>query len=794
MTTDVRETPARPLPQRGASIELFSAANTPAERLARGGGWWTFSIALVMLLALTEALNAAAWTEGLSVVRWTVLGGAVLSFLLSLTRWAGVFPALYSLLASLAWVAILFNRFVLTDLTAQESIRELVQRNGHWITALINGTASADNLIFVTQLAFLGWWIGYLALWSLMRHQSVLQAVLPAGAALLVNAYFAPQSLSGYVILYLVAVLLLAIRIELARNEARWQLTRVRYAPDIALDFLRAGLFFSLLVVLLAWAVPDMADKFNLERVLRPFEKPWQTVEDTWNRMYRALNYGQATTVATGFGKTLTLGGPVALTDRPIFDAESPEPIYWRAATYDIYTSLGWLNSDTEVVVVERNQYLGEPLFTATAQITTTVYPRESGQEVIFGASSPLRVSVPVNADALQVPGAGRQWSVSLLRSRVRLDRDTGYQVGSALSIATVEQLRGDGQDYPQWIRDRYLQIPDSLPARVSDLALRITTGYPSPYDKAEAVEAVLRTYKYNTDIAAPPAGADAVDHFLFESKEGYCDYYASAMVMMLRASGVPARLIVGYTPGETAAERGEQDESGQTSYRVLERNAHAWPDVYFPTYGWIQFEPTASEPLRVRGKPAAAEGLDAGLIPATPQPAGGSDLLPEGEDLTGGPAAGGQSAFQRWLVGHWGWLLAALLLGTAAAGGGWLLRRQQAMLFQDRAVLGRLFALLGRWAGRLRVPWPASHTPLEHAAEFNRRLPEAEPAVDHLTALYVAQEYGKQPPAADALDTMAADWQTLQPRLWRRWLAVIIGQKASSESIPGTGKEPSSE
>ena len=694
-----------------------------------------------------------------------------------MTRWDGIFPALYSLLASVAWVATLFNRFVLTDLTAQESLRELVQRNGNWITALLNGTANADNLIFVTQLAFLGWWIGYLAMWSLMRHQSVMQAVLPAGAALLVNAYFAPKSLTGYVIMYLVAVLLLAIRIELARNETRWQLTRVRYAPDIAWDFLRAGLFFALLVVLLAWAVPDLADKYNLERVLRPFEKPWQTVEDTWNRMYRALNYGQATTAATGFSKTLTLGGPVALTDRPIFDAESPEPVYWRAAAYDTYTSLGWLNSDSEVVVVERNQYLGEPLFTATAQITATVHPRESGQEVIFGASAPLRVSVPVNADALPLPGVGRQWSVSLLRSRVRLTREAGYQVGSAISVATVEQLRGDNQDYPQWVRDRYLQIPDSLPARVADLALRITTGYPSPYDKAESVEAVLRTYRYNTDIAAPPAGADAVDHFLFESKEGYCDYYASAMVMLLRASGVPARLIVGYTPGQTAAERGEQDEGGQPLYRVLERNAHAWPEVYFPTYGWIQFEPTASEPLRVRGKPAADEGLDAGLLPATPQPAGGGDLLPDGAERPDGPAAGGAPAFRRWLAGHWGWLLAALILGAAVAGGGWGLRRQQAALFRDREALGRLFALLGRWAGRLRVPWPASHTPLEHAAEFNRRLPEAGPAVDHLTALYIAQEYGRQPPAADALDAVAGDWQELQPRLWRRWLAALVGE-----------------
>ena len=110
-------------------------------------------------------------------------------------------------------------------MSPQAGLQELLYRNWAWFAALLTGKASADNLIFVTQLALLGWWIGYLALWSLVRHQRLLHAVLPAGVALIVNAYFAPQNMTGFIILYLVAVLLLAIRVELARNETRWQLT-----------------------------------------------------------------------------------------------------------------------------------------------------------------------------------------------------------------------------------------------------------------------------------------------------------------------------------------------------------------------------------------------------------------------------------------------------------------------------------------------------------------------------------------------------------------------------------------
>ena len=195
------------------------ATDTPAERLARGGGWWTLILALLMLLAVTESLNTAAWSDGLVVVRYAIFGGALLAFALALTRWDGLFPAVYGFLASLFWVATCFNWFIFRELSPQAGTQELLHRNWEWLLALLTGSASADNLIFVTQLALLGWWIGYLALWSLIRHQRLLHAVLPAGLALIVNAYFAPQNMTGFIILYLVAVLLLAIRIELARNE-----------------------------------------------------------------------------------------------------------------------------------------------------------------------------------------------------------------------------------------------------------------------------------------------------------------------------------------------------------------------------------------------------------------------------------------------------------------------------------------------------------------------------------------------------------------------------------------------
>src|SRR5207237_7528723 len=101
--------------------------------------------------------------------------------------------------------------------------------------------------------------------------------------------------------------------------------------------------------------------------------------------------------------------------------------------------------------------------------------------------------------------------------------------------------------------------------------------------DEAKAIETYLRqNYTYSTHIAQPPPGVDRVEWFLFQGKEGYCEYYASAMVVMLRTLGVPARLATGYAPGD-------YDPNTQT-YTVKESAAHAWPEVYFPSYGWIEF------------------------------------------------------------------------------------------------------------------------------------------------------------------------------------------------------------
>ena len=186
-----------------------------------------------------------------------------------------------------------------------------------------------------------------------------------------------------------------------------------------------------------------------------------------------------------------------------------------------------------------------------------------------------------------------------------RLKADESYVMRSFVSKATPSDLRSSDTEYSGFVKDHYLQLPASLPTRVRDLAFQITQGAETPFDKAMAIQEYLRggTFVYSQDIDKPPRDADGVDHFLFNTKTGYSDYFASAMAVMLRSVGVPARLAAGYAPGE------EVDKTGRRAVR--DSDSHGWVQVYFRGHGWIDVEPTPNWPVLEYG-PALANPLDA--------------------------------------------------------------------------------------------------------------------------------------------------------------------------------------
>ena len=160
----------------------------------------------------------------------------------------------------------------------------------------------------------------------------------------------------------------------------------------------------------------------------------------------------------------------------------------------------------------------------------------------------------------------------------------------STPGAATASELRKAGETPPPAPLERFLQLPPDLPARVADLAREITAEATNDYDRVKAIEAYLRdNYRYSLDSPVPPEGWDAVDHFLFETNVGFCEQFAAATAVMLRTLGIPARVAAGYTPGTRNAFTGY--------YEVRGSDAHAWVEVWFPQYGWYEFDPTFDIP-----------------------------------------------------------------------------------------------------------------------------------------------------------------------------------------------------
>ena len=165
------------------------------------------------------------------------------------------------------------------------------------------------------------------------------------------------------------------------------------------------------------------------------------------------------------------------------------------------------------------------------------------------------------------------------------------YEARSNIAQPSPARLRAVGLEYPPEILLNNLQTPGLLDPRIARLAAQITASESNNYDKAVAIERYLRTHFTYTLQLPRSLQRDPLANFLFERKQGHCEYFASSMAVMLRTLGIPSRVVNGFRTGEF------NDLTGQ--YLVRASNAHSWVEAFFPGYGWISFDPTPAAALQ---------------------------------------------------------------------------------------------------------------------------------------------------------------------------------------------------
>jgi transglutaminase-like putative cysteine protease len=629
--------------------------------IKRNWDWLSVILVILTMEVAAARLVATLWTKELTLVLLVTFLGTVLGLALgaSIYRrlWVILFATVYGAIIILWQLGITLE----SKMRWNDRLINLWGRLNVVIQELITKKPVTDSLLFIVLMAVLFWVLAVYAGFILIREANPWKVVIPAGiAAFVINSF--DQLLlvrSLYLAVYLLLALFLVARLVYIKNITKWSEQHTHTPPDIGFELSRVALVLSIVLVFLAWNIPVITDTFRpVANLWQTTSKPWLTLKDRFSFMFASLE-ASATTVHNFYSSTLPLGLGSPLSDQIIMEVQAPTNppngvrYYWEARTYDTYSNFTWTSSiQTPHNLSASSRDLNQPGANIRSVVAFTFLPHEPITN-IFAPLEPLWTSLPTQA-LMNVNSDGTV-NLSALMSSNFIRPGEQYTVRSALDSVTIKQLRVAGTDYPSWVTSEYLQLPDNITTRTKDLAKNIATGLNNPYDIADAVTQYLRAnIQYDLVISQPPAKQERIDWFLFDYKKGFCNYYATAEVVLLRSLGIPARMAVGFAQGEKEEYIGTQVPGGANSpigqaqaanmstFVVRQNAAHAWPEVYFPRAGWVIFEPTAAQTAlsRPSGEDTAGNtsqsGRDLGNAAtrpdeATQQPRLGPDTVSSG-------------------------------------------------------------------------------------------------------------------------------------------------------------------
>ncbi len=402
----------------------------------------TAILTALLYLILATSLDAAGYVDNMTLLAPISLGALVLGFLMAFSRFDGFFALSHSMFTGLAWILFLMSGMVSPDEIApftangipevQAQAYFVLLRWLNWVDAAINQVASNDNYIFVFEISFLIWWLTYLGVWSIFRYGYTWRAVIPAGVVLLVNTYYAPQSILGFLVVFCLVAMLLFVRTHLAEQQLRWRDQRIHYSPDVTFDFLRNGLAYSVVVVAMAWIIPGLGRSVEVRTVLAPLNAQWEETSQRINLLYQGLNRQTRPTAST-FGSSLALGGARQVGDGVVFQAYTPIGRYWRAVVYDTFTGRQWVSTGDETTNLAANESTGDIPWNLRMPITQTIFMAAPSGGMIFAAPDIISVNLPIAANVRTLPvndaDGNPLLEITSARSRQSLETGDSYIV-----------------------------------------------------------------------------------------------------------------------------------------------------------------------------------------------------------------------------------------------------------------------------------------------------------------------------------------------------------------------------
>ncbi|HEX5840110.1 MAG TPA: transglutaminase-like domain-containing protein, partial [Anaerolineales bacterium] len=578
--------------------------------------WAAVGLHFILLQTVASRLVATSWTPFLYLTQTFTYMGFVVGTALGYSRFPRATTRLLNFVYLIILLPLQWTLVIDQNASLEEQFLSVAGRLFFSASDFVARRPVEDPLFFVAVMSIAFWIISSLASFTLVRNQDYLGAVLPAAIGLIIiqNYDYAIPSRLWFLAFFGFVALLLLGRLQFLQNKQSWRERRVFLSPDNSVDLTSSMAIAAGLIIVLAWTAPgSISSMKSAVKSWNRVTRPWHEFTEKMQNAVSALESPSGGRRGEFFGSQLALGRGFPLSDLVMFQVQAPEvPVdakppryYWRGRTYDRFLNGQWYTTGTT-----REEYspaVTNPNNVAVLEKQPAHFVFNTGDapfSLLYSPAQPIWISRP--GVTFTTPAEeGRD--IIAWHAYPSLRGGETYQVDAVLNNPNQEQLQGAGTEYPEWVSQKYLQVPENFSPRIQELAREITQNAATPYDKAIAITSYLReNIVYAETIAEAPRNRDVLEWIIFDYKQAYCVYYASAEVLMLRSLGVPARMAVGFAQGERDGD----------SYVVRRFNAHAWPEVYFPEIGWVEFEPTAGQaPLN---RPLPPQDL-AGVNPLNP-------------------------------------------------------------------------------------------------------------------------------------------------------------------------------
>ena len=422
---------------------------------------------------------------------------------------------------------------------------------------------------FVVGTAIAFWVTAFLADWSAFRLWAPFEATLPAGGLFLFASLFGADQFRGPSALWFVAAVLTflllhrASRLEAGGSWLRGDSQRGSRA------LVQAGLSLGAVALVAGAATGPLLPGARSEAVV------------DWKEL------------GGGDGTRVTISPLVDIQSRlveqsemEVFTVRSDRKAYWRLTSLDSFDGRQWRSSR------RFGKVDGELERGAGGRARTDVVQ----QNFSIGSLSQLWLPAAYEPRQIDAGEVETRWepSTSTLIVDEATSDDLEYTVVSEIPTFDEGRLRNAVGGPPESLREQFLQLPEDFSPEVAELARQVTQGATTPFERARALQDFFqREFDYSLDVP-DGHGGDRLEQFLFETRTGYCEQFAGAFAAMARSLNLPARVAVGFTPGDA-------DGADPNLYHVKGKHAHAWPEVYLTGPGWVLFEPTPT-----RGAPSA--------------------------------------------------------------------------------------------------------------------------------------------------------------------------------------------